>query len=185
MSSEACRGWTGLHGPTARPIAVPDNLADVPVRKIIELRRSHHAEFEAFSSAVNEAVASLQTELADVTVPEALDRYTQLEVERRFALPLRDLRRAMKGLGIETALSAMNLKFELPAVATSVAGGVLADAPVVGAALGAAFGIAGFARTAAQQRKALLAASPVAYLLSIERGLEPPSLLQRLGLRRE
>lgn len=169
-------------GMLAIRIAVPANLAEVPVQKIIELRRRHRTEFEAFSSAVNEAAASLQTELADVTVPEALDRYVQLEVERRFALPLEDLRRAMRGLGVETAFSAADLKFELPAVASSVAGGVLAGVPVMGAALGAAFGIAGFARTALQKRRALRAGSPAAYLLSVERGLDPRSLLERLGL---
>jgi hypothetical protein len=109
-----------------------------------------------------------------------------MEVDRRFALPLEDLRRALKGLGVETAFSAANLKFELPAAAGTVAGGVLAGEPVIGAALGAAFAVIGLRRAANQQRQALLAASPAAYLLSVERGLEPPSLLRRLtgGRRR-
>ncbi|MEV8100450.1 DUF6236 family protein [Kitasatospora sp. NPDC085879] len=163
---------------------VPANLADVPVSKIIKVRQRHGSEFEAFSAAVNEAVAILQSELAEVTVPEALALYAQLEVEHRFTLPLDNLRRAMKGLGIETAFSAANLKFDLPAVASSVAGGFFAGLPVVGAALGAVLGIAGISRTAAQRHRAVLADSPAAaYLLSIEGGLEPRSLLQRLGLQ--
>ncbi|MFC8434924.1 DUF6236 family protein [Streptomyces sp. NPDC057253] len=169
-------------GLLAIQIAVPAHLADVLVKKIIELRLRHRTEFEAFSTAVNEAATSLQSELEDVTVPEALDRYLRMEVERRFTLPLEDLHRAMRGRGVETAFSAADLKFELPAVASSVAGGVLAGAPALGTALGAAFGIAGLTRTARQQRRALRAGTPVAYLLSIERGLQPRYLLERLGL---
>ncbi|MFJ7097034.1 DUF6236 family protein [Streptomyces mirabilis] len=107
-----------------------------------------------------------------------------MEVDRRFVLPLEGLRRALKGLGVETAFSAANLKFELAAAA--VAGGVLTGEPLIGAALGAAFAVVGLRRAANQQRQALLAASPAAHLLSVERGLEPPSLLRRLtgGRRR-
>ncbi|MFC7265854.1 DUF6236 family protein [Streptomyces lutosisoli] len=177
---------TGAVGMLAIRIVVPEDLTDVPVRKIVELRRRHRSEFEAFSAAITETVAILRAELADVTLPEARDRYVQMEVERRFALPLKDLRGAMKGLGVETAFSAANLKFELPAAST-VAGGALAGEPVIGAALGAAFAVGGLRRAANQQRQALLAASPAAYLLSVERGLEPSSLLRRItggGLRR-
>ncbi|MEU2866698.1 DUF6236 family protein [Streptomyces mirabilis] len=133
------------------------------------------------SAATTETVASLR---AEVTLPEARDRYVQMEVDRRFVLPLEGLRRALKGLGVETAFSAANLKFELAAAA--VAGGVLTGEPLIGAALGAAFAVVGLRRAANQQRQALLAASPAAHLLSVERGLEPPSLLRRLtgGRRR-
>jgi hypothetical protein len=161
-------------------IVVPEELADVPVRKIVELRNRHSSEFEAFNAAITEPVATLRSELAEVTLPEARDRYIQLEVDRRFALPLEDLRRAMKGLGVETAFSAANLKFEVPAAVATVAGGAVAGEPVLGAALCAAFAFAGLRRTATQQRDALLATSPAAYLLSIEQGLEPPSRLRRL-----
>ncbi|MFD8767045.1 DUF6236 family protein [Streptomyces mirabilis] len=167
-------------GMLAIRVVVPDNLADVPVQKIVKLRSRHRSEFEAFNTAITETVDALRSELAEVTLPEARDRYIQLEVSRRFALPLEDLRRAMKGLGIETAFSAANLKFELPAAASAVGGGALAGQPVVGAALGAVFAVAGLRRAATQQRHALLATSPTAYLLSIERGLEPSSLLRRL-----
>jgi hypothetical protein len=161
---EPAQDPAGAVGMLAIRIMVPADLTDVPVRKI----------------------ASLRAELAEVTLPEARDGYVRMEVDRRFALPLEDLRRALKGMGVETAFSAANLKFELPAAAGTVAGGVLAGEPVIGAALGAAFAVIGLRRAANQQRQALLAASPAAYLLSVERGLEPPSLLRRLtgGRRR-
>jgi hypothetical protein len=183
---EPAQDPAGAVGMLAIRIMVPADLTDVPVRKIVELRSRHRSEFEAFSAAITETVASLRAELAEVTLPEARDGYVRMEVDRRFALPLEDLRRALKGMGVETAFSAANLKFELPAAAGTVAGGVLAGEPVIGAALGAAFAVIGLRRAANQQRQALLAASPAAYLLSVERGLEPPSLLRRLtgGRRR-
>ncbi|MEV0469165.1 DUF6236 family protein [Streptomyces prunicolor] len=172
---------TTTMGMLAIRIVIPENLADIPTRKIIELRQQHRSEFEAFSTAITETTASLQAELAEVTLPEARAQYLQLEVDRRFAAPLEDLRRAMKAVGVETAFSAANLKFELPAIATTVAGGALAGSPTIGTTLGAAFAIASIRRNAGQQRQAVLAASPAAYLLSIERGLEPRSLLRRLA----
>lgn len=119
----------GAVGMLAIRIVVPADLTDVPVRKIVELRRRHRSEFEVFSAAITETVASLR---AEVTLPEVRDRYVQMEVDRRFVLPLQDLRRALKGLGVETAFSAANLKFELPAAAGTVAGGVLAGEPLIG-----------------------------------------------------
>ncbi|MEV5850396.1 DUF6236 family protein [Streptomyces sp. NPDC051985] len=161
-------------------IAVPDNLTDVPVEKIVKLRRRYRAEFDNFTSTVSDTVTKLQAEMADVTLPEARGRYVRMEVERRFELPMQELTAAMKGLGIDTAYSAANLKFELPTSVAAVGSAALVGQPVLGTALGAAFAIVGLSRTRAEQRKAFRSGSPVAYLLSVERGLQPPSLLQRI-----
>ncbi|MFJ8763165.1 DUF6236 family protein [Streptomyces cyaneofuscatus] len=163
-------------GMLAIRIVTPADLATVPVEKIIQLRRRYTAEFDHFSAEVSSTVAALQEELADITVSEARDLYVRMEVEQRFARPLDELRRAMTGLGVDTAFSAVNLKFELPAAVTLAAGGTLSGFPVLGAAAGAAFAIAGLQRSVAQQRRALLAQSPVAYLQSAERTLDPSSL---------
>ncbi|WP_369253803.1 DUF6236 family protein [Streptomyces sp. R35] len=169
-------------GMLAVRIVVPEELDAVPVGKIVELRRRHKDEFDTFNREVTAAAADLREHLADVTLPTAIDRYVSMEVGRRFERPLEELRRAMRGLGIDTAFSAANLKFAVPATLAGMAGGVYAG-PLVSTATGVTFALAGLARTATGERQALRASSPSAYLLSVEKGLETRSLVRRVCRR--
>ncbi|MFJ9721113.1 DUF6236 family protein [Streptomyces sp. NPDC101213] len=166
-------------GMMAVRIAVPADLDALPVSKIIKVRRRCRPEFDRFTQAVNETVADLREYLGSITPIEAANAHLHLEVDRRFAGPLEELRRAMKGLKVDTAFSAANLTFEAPAAVASVAGGILADQPLAGATTGAAFAIAGLRRNQTRESRALLAESPVAYLLTLERDMKPDSLLKR------
>lgn len=173
-------------GMLAIRIAIPEFLSEVRVEKIIKLRQDYRAEFDAFTSAVTETVADLRSELVDVSLPAAREALLHREIGKRFETPLEDLRKAMRGLYLGTVYSAANLKFELPGTVAALGGGAaggnaLAGQPLLGTALGAAFAVAGLHRSAAQQRRALLSGSTVAYLLSVENGLQPPSLLRRLS----
>ncbi|MFE1883061.1 DUF6236 family protein [Streptomyces diastatochromogenes] len=162
-------------------IVVPVNLDEVSPKKIAKLRLRHKAEFDAFKTAVTETAAELTSELADVSLPVARERYMQMEVERRFEIPLRNLEKAMKGMKVDSAYSAANLKFDLPTTVASLGGGALAGQPLLGTTAAVAFALAGLRRTVSVNRQDRLTASPVAaYLLSVERGLEPPSLLRRI-----
>ncbi|WP_405720601.1 DUF6236 family protein [Streptomyces sp. NBC_01537] len=173
-------------GMLAIRIAIPEFLSEVRVEKIIKLRQDYKAEFDAFTSAVTETVADLRSELVGVSLPASREAFLRKEVGKRFETPLEDLRKAMRGLYLGTVYSAANLKFELPGTVAALGGGAaggnaLAGQPLLGTALGAAFAVAGLHRSAAQQRRALLSGSTVAYLLSVESGLQPPSLLRRLS----
>ncbi|WP_328697832.1 hypothetical protein [Streptomyces sp. NBC_00342] len=60
----------------------------------------------------------------------------------------------------------------------------LRDGGLIGAAVGAAFGLSALRRTAGRDRGDLRADAPAAsYLLSVEQALAPRSLLRRLTLR--
>ncbi|WP_333772410.1 DUF6236 family protein [Streptomyces sp. IBSBF 3136] len=163
-------------------IAVPAGLADVPVEKVVALRRKHRDEFAAFTRTVSETVDLLRQDLAGVTLPEAQKRYVDMAVEERFEEPLRALRAAMKGQGVDTVYSAINVKFEVPALmaAAGGAGGFAGQQPLLGGAVGAALAFASLRYTHRQQTKALKAQSPAAYLLAVQQGLTPPSLLRRI-----
>ncbi|WP_330309805.1 MULTISPECIES: DUF6236 family protein [unclassified Streptomyces] len=173
---------TDAMGMLAVRIVVPEDLDAVPVGKIVELRRRHKDEFDTFNREVTAAAADLREHLADVTLPTSIDRYVSMEVGRRFERPLEELRRAMRGLGIDTAFSAANLKFAVPATLAGMAGGVYAG-PLVSTATGVTFALAGLARTVTGERQALRASSPSAYLLSVEKGLETRSLVRRVCRR--
>ncbi|MFJ8186551.1 DUF6236 family protein [Streptomyces sp. NPDC096105] len=94
---------------------------------------------------------------------------------------MRALQAAMKGQGINTVCSALNVKFEIPALAAAAGGaGVLTGHPLLGGAVGAALTFAKLRPTHIQQTKALKTQNPAAYLLAVQRGPTPPSLLRRI-----
>ncbi|MFF4398614.1 DUF6236 family protein [Streptomyces sp. NPDC001480] len=88
-------------------------------------------------------LAELPLESAD---PAVVAAYLDQIVARRFEQPLGDLRSAMRGLNVETALSAASMKFELPA-ATAALGGTVAGQSAVATAGGLAFALAGLGRS--------------------------------------
>ncbi|MBM9506555.1 DUF6236 family protein [Actinacidiphila acididurans] len=174
-------------GLLALRIVTPDHLADVPVQKIIRLRGTNAALFGEFSAAVARVVNELTEAFAAQGITGPLGRELRIaeRVEREFTGPLDELRGAMKGLRIDTAFSAANLKFELPAAVGAAALGLFGNQPLLDAGAGAAFALGALGRSAAGQRRALVKESPVAaYLLCVERGLAPSSLLDRLIHRR-
>lgn len=79
-------------------------------------------------------------------LPEARERYLRMAVEQRVEAPLRALQAAIKGQGINTVHSALNVKSEIPALAAAAGGaGVLAGHPLLGGAVGAALTFGSFA----------------------------------------
>ncbi|MDW6060503.1 DUF6236 family protein [Streptomyces sp. FXJ1.4098] len=163
----------------AMQLVVPTDLQAVPAERIVAVRKRSGAEFDAFRDAVTAAageLAGLSLESAD---PAIVAAYLDQVVARRFEQPLADLRSAMRGLGVETALSAAGMKFELPAAVATVGGSLLGQ-PAVAAAGGVAFALVGLGRSWKQGRQARLGASPESYLLRVEKGLKPGSLLSRV-----
>ncbi|ACZ90103.1 DUF6236 family protein [Streptosporangium roseum] len=161
-------------------VAIPFNLNNIPAKKIVRLRQDHGDEFDAFGELVTATVAELADTLAEVKDPNILDAYLRQEVGRRFERPLKDLRKAMGGSRVDSVLGALNVKFEVPALAAAALGGAVATGHPVLAGAGAAFGLFGVVRGARQARAEKLAASSVSYLLHVGK-LEPKSLLGRVA----
>lgn len=164
----------------AMQLVVPQDLTAVTVERIVAVRRHCGPEFDAFRDAVTAAsseLAELPLESAD---PAVVAAYLDQVVERRFEQPLVELRSAMRGLGVETALSAASMKFELPAALATLGGSLLVGQPAVAAGGGLAFALMGLGRSWKQGRNTRLSASPESYLLRVEKGLKPRSLLARV-----
>ncbi|MGI5144339.1 DUF6236 family protein [Streptomyces sp. CA-106110] len=164
----------------AMQLVVPENLRAVPAEQIVAVRKQCGPEFDAFRDAVSAAadeLAGLPRESAD---PAIVAAYLDQVVARRFKQPLANLHSAMRGLNVETALSAAAMKFELPAAITALGGSWLAGQPAAAAAGGLAFALVGLGRSWRQGQQAQLGASPESYLLRVEKGLKPRSLLARV-----
>lgn len=160
-------------------LVVPDNLDAVPVEKIIQLRKRHRAEFEAFANAVSNAAAEFRDSFGAIEDPDARQKYLSLKVAETFETPLEELRKAMRGLKVNTAFSAMSSKFELGTAATLAVGSLPAGQPLVTAGA-VALGLATLRRNATQAREAQMRTTPGAYLLRAERDLQPQELHQRV-----
>ncbi|MFF9899105.1 DUF6236 family protein [Streptomyces longispororuber] len=158
---------------------VPRGIRDIPVKKIIELRTRHAAEFDAFADAVASTAAELRDVLGSADDPQALEAYLRLLVQQRFSTPLQDLETAMKGLKMEAGHAVIGYKLELGTAAAASLGGLAAGSSLLTAGA-VAFGVTSVRRHIVDARDAHLRNSPVSYLLRIKYGLEPQSLLRRI-----
>ncbi|MCG5220118.1 DUF6236 family protein [Streptosporangium soli] len=160
-------------------VVVPADLDDIPAKKIVLLRQRYGADFDAFGESVTTTVSELAGILADVKEPRILDAYLRQEVERRFERPLEELRKAMRGIGVDSVFGALNVKFELPAALAALGGGLVAGQPVLAGA-GAAFGLVSVVRATRRERAQKLDPAPATYLLHLGK-LAPKSLLSRVA----
>jgi hypothetical protein len=156
---------------------VPRNLSNIPVTKIVQLRREHAAELDAFRTHVANLAVDLG-QLAKVEDPALLTEHLRVVYETKLAPAKRELERGLRSAGVDTAMGAMNVQLAAPALLTSTA--ALAGAtvhPLV--ALGGALvvGAIPVLRKHRAARKGQTEETPVAYLMHVERGLAPNTLL--------
>ncbi|WP_405868161.1 DUF6236 family protein [Streptomyces sp. NBC_01515] len=157
----------------------------MPAERIAAVRIGCGAEFDAFRAGITAAAGELAGLTLESADPEVVAAYLDQVVARDFERPLADLRSAMHGLGVETVLSAAGMKFALPAAVATLSGSLAVGQPVVAAAGGPAFALAGLGRSWKQGHETLLADSPGSYLLRVDKELKPRSLLVRVqDLRR-
>jgi hypothetical protein len=160
-------------------LVIPANLDDVPAAKIVRLRSRYAADFDAFHDEVLKLSRDLESELTELRDRAVLRAYLENAVNMRFRRPLRDLRTALRSLGMDTAFATANAKFELPA-ALIAAGGVLSDRPVVAGSGAVAFALLVLGRSATKARSAALTPSASSYLFRIDKKVNPRSLLNRI-----
>lgn len=164
----------------ALDLVVPENIAKVPASRIVDIRRRCNSELLAFQ----EAVASVASSLASVVVDDAAIRESYLHdvVRDHFETPKAELERALRGLKLTSARALLSTKLELPALAgTAAAATTTAVHPLVAATAGAAVGLVNVAADMrAKRRETRRTNAAVSYLLSIEDGLGPDTIVQRV-----
>lgn len=164
-------------GILALNLVVPASLDDVPISKIVEIRRRYFPEFLAFGQAVDQAAAEL-SDLAGIRDRSTLDRYLKDEVAARFNEPMNDLARQLRGLGVNAAAMAVNVKTDLPAGIGLVGGAALTGYPLIAGTTAAALGMLSIRRGMRQSRASIRQAAPAAsFLLHARRELGPHGLL--------
>ena len=153
---------------------IPRDLDQVPVEKIVEIRRRFSAQFDRWRQYADEIAAALETQLQDIESPGVLKAYLEDAVKRYATGPADDLKRGLADIGIEAAATALDTKFAVPAAALAGLPG-----PQIAAAGGIAIAAANLRRSTqgkAQARQAL----PAAYLLGVRETLSPGTRLSRI-----
>jgi hypothetical protein len=155
---------------------VPKNIAEVPAAKIVKIRERLAGERGKFQAAAVD-FAHKNAGLVDVADERAFQAHLKAEFDKTIAPELEKLKDALRGNDVDVALSAVNVKVELPALAaTTLAALGLGLNPLAGAAAGVALLVAKVLRDRRKGRQALLTTSPVSYLFRVEEELSPAIL---------
>lgn len=161
----------------ALELVVPDDLESVPMSRVIEIREAHADLLGEFRVAVGDAVRTL-SELPPNVDQKVLEQYVTDEVQRAFAIPKRELEKALRGLRVPTTQAVLGTKLELPALLAS--SGVANLDPIITSSVGLGLGIFNIrAERTARRAEALRASPAAAYLLHVGRDLGPSGMLSR------
>jgi len=162
-------------GLLALEAVVPRDLDQVPVEKIIEIRRRFAGQYDRWREYADAVGAELRDQLQEIESPAVLDAYLTDAVRRFATSPMEELKRGLAEVGVDAATAAVTSKFAVPP-ALAVAG---LTQPHIAMAGGAAFGILNLRRTTRLKAQAKHAA-PASYLLSVQEALSTQTLLSRI-----
>ncbi|MFD3969929.1 DUF6236 family protein [Streptomyces cyaneofuscatus] len=180
--SRAAPSVYAVLGELAVRMVLPADLANLPVDKVIELRKRYEAEFETFMDEVAGVAGEMQEHLAEIEDREVLATHLRHVHRTRFERPLNGLKAVMKSLKIDAATGVLNVQTGAPAVLGAVGGYAAGGMPYASAA-GLAFGLVEYRRQIGKQRDEALGNSPVSFLLQVENGAGPASVMRRLTRR--
>ncbi|TVT60211.1 hypothetical protein FNH05_04705 [Amycolatopsis rhizosphaerae] len=157
----------------------PKRLAHLPIRKLIAFRQRYSAELEAFRQHVADLAPQLRT-VAEVENLQVARAYLRAIYERTTKRQLDELRRALRGMGVDSVTGTLGLKIDLGAAAGTILGAAAAaggQPTVAGAAVGVT--VLPYVARRVKEARQLRRESPVAYLLAADRKLARSALSGR------
>lgn len=158
----------------------PTSLATVPVADILKFRARYAAELAAFRAHLDELSGEL-SRIAEVETLEVARAHLEALYEQRTRPQLDELRRALRGVGVESTVGPLALKIDINAAAGTVLGGVAAAGGQLAlAGTAAAMAVLPYLTTRLTRRREALRSSPVAYLLAADRKLAGSRLLRAI-----
>jgi hypothetical protein len=158
-------------------VPVPADTESLPVAKIVDIRRRYGPEllrFQTFAATfVRDHLLDLDPARAD---PEAVRAHLQVAYEHEFRPLLTELKRALRGQGVDTVEAAMGTSIVVPPALQPLG----APEPVM---LGAAavFSLLPVLRARRRAAQQSYRDSPVAYLLRLEEDLTPQTMPARVA----
>jgi hypothetical protein len=159
----------------------------IDVEKIIQIRQRYERERRLFAVEAQRLATELKEELVDAHDPGEFQAKLGVAYDRTLRDQLQDLETAIKDVKEDAGFGAMNIKLNVPVALVSAAavGGFTLN-PIVALGGAVALGLAGLTRSQHHRTAKIMAESPAAYLLRIDRELAPATLLDhiRVGFSR-
>ena len=157
---------------------LPQNIASIPVEKIIQLRKQHRTELTAFQTHIHEFVANLDT-IQQIDDPRAIRAHLEVAYEREIKPQLDDLKRCMKSLAIRTVMGVFNVKVALPPLLVGAASPHLLSSvpPEVTGTVSVAWSIFPVFQRKRKEMGEKIRSSPAAYLFFVQEGLTPTNVV--------
>ena len=161
--------------------AIPRDIGATPVEQILAFREKYPHERAAFQACMAQFADASQW-MGTIDDPEAFNEAVTAEYRKKIKPKVDELREKLHEAHIDTVLGALGLQAAAPALATlgAQAAGVAAN-PALGLAAGLSLAVARVLRDR-QKAQRELSASPVAYLLRVEEGLKPRTLIQQIAV---
>jgi hypothetical protein len=164
---------------------VPDNLANVPVERIIEARRRLGPGLLRYREYLDSLAADL-AEISQVPDPGVREAKFANQVESRVKAPIDTMERELGRLGLKPVRAIVSLQTLAPPAVIGLLANSAGLPPIVTSAGVAAGCLAGATSTALDQRKQVLASHPAGYLLGLRQELSTSDTVARIraGIRR-
>lgn len=159
---------------------LPQDIANVPTKQIIKLRKKHRDEMTSFQTYLHDFVNDLGS-LQDITDSVALKAHLDTAYEKKLKPQLDDLRKCLQSLGMETITGAINVRVALPSLLVGggayLAQGHIGPVNTVLAGTGAiAFSLFPVIQEKQKDARKVIHSAPTAYLLYLQEGLAPAKL---------
>jgi len=163
---------------------VPQDIVNVPTERLINLRKKHRDELTAFQTYLHKFVTSLET-YQDFKDMVTLRAHLEVEYEKGLKQELENLKKCLRGQGIDTVEGAMNVRVALPPLLTSEAtylnqAHMTSITSILAGAGALAFSVLPVIRDRRRAVRAAMQSSPASYLFYIEEGLKPAILSSRI-----
>ncbi|GHO65099.1 hypothetical protein KSC_039910 [Ktedonobacter sp. SOSP1-52] len=160
---------------------IPNNIKDIPVEKIIQLRKKYGQEFNAFQQYIRNFTASLN-DIQYIEDRVALEAHLDTAYKKELQQQLEELRKCMHSLSISTATSIIDMQVIAPPFLASAISAfhISTINPIVTGSGAVAFSALKVLQKRRAEARKTVRKNPVAYLLYLEEGITPSNYITRL-----
>lgn len=172
-----------LIGMVAVQLAIPRDMTHIPVGQIIKVRKDFAPQFLVFRETVETLAKDVNGTLEAVQDANVARAYLAQAVDEKLLAPVRELREQLRTMSRDTITTTLTFKYEVPALASLVAGGVFAHEPLLAGGAAVAAGLLGLVKGARRDSSDRRLGSPVSYLMLLQDELGAESALRRTAAR--
>jgi len=156
---------------------IPRDLSTVPMASIVQFRKQYSHELADFQSWIHASAQKLATATGGITSPSALNDHLTVLEEQEIKPRLKELKKQLKSVAIETTASA--LSFKSPVLLGAAATAYFLSMPAIAVA-SAAVGLIPMVAKAQRDAQKLVSGNFAAYLMHAEERCSPRGIVKKV-----